>query len=104
MKRFIVTHLQTNDKYIETILKTKFYNDEHKFIEAVKKLFQKDDEFKTREYNLLKAYQEGELSIGQIAKYLNISKSETMELLKRYEIPFIELDEEYLKHEFDAFN
>ncbi len=99
-----MTNLQTNDQYIATILKTKFYNDENKFIEAVKMLFQKDDEFKTREYNLLKAYHDGELSIGQVAKYLNISKSETMELLKKYDIPFIEVDKEYLEHEFNAFN
>ena len=99
-----MTHLQTNDQYLETILKTKFYDDEGKFIEAIKKLFQKDDEFKIREYNLLKAYQEGELSIGQVAKYLNISKIKTMELLKKYEIPFIEVDEEYLEQEFSAFN
>jgi len=99
-----MTHLQTNDQYIATVFKTKFYNDENKFIEAVKKLLQKDDELKTREYNLLKAYQDGELSIGQVAKYLNTSKFETMELLKKYDIPFIEVDEEYLKHEFNAFN
>ncbi len=99
-----MTHLQTNDQYIATILKTKFYNDESKFIEAIKNLFQKDDEFKIREYNLLKAYHDEELSIGQVAKYLNISKFETMELLKKYDIPFIEVDAEYLEHEFNAFN
>jgi len=99
-----MTHLRINDQYIATILKNKFCNDENKFIEAVKKLFQKDDEFKTREYNLLKAYQDGELSLGQVAKYLNISKAETMELLKKHNIPFIEVDEEYLEHEFNAFN
>jgi len=83
-----MTVIKTHDQYISTILKTKFYNDENKFIEAVKILFQKEDELKTREYNLLKAYNEGELSIGQVAKFLNISKSETMELLKKYNIPF----------------
>jgi len=34
----------------------------------------------TQEYNLLKAYDRGELSLGQVANILNISKSDTMEL------------------------
>ncbi len=99
-----MTVFKTHDQYISTILKTKFHDDKNKFIEAIKILLQKDDELETREYNLLKAYNEGELSIGQVAKFLNISKSETMELLKKYDIPFIEVSEEYLEHEFNAFN
>ncbi len=52
---------------------------------------------------MLKAYDRGELSLGQVANILNISKSETMELLKKYDIPFVRVDSEYLEQEFGAF-
>ena len=41
--------------------------------------------------------------MGQVANILNISKSETMELLKKYNIPFVRVDREYLEQEFGAF-
>ena len=95
--------IQIQDSFITTLLETKFYNDKSKFIEAIKELFQSKSKLETQEYNLLKAYDRGELSLGQVANILNISKSETMELLKKYDIPFIRVDSEYLKQEFGAF-
>ena len=41
----------------------------------------------------------GELSIGQIGTILY----EVMELLEKYDIPFIRVDEAYIEHEFNAF-
>jgi len=38
-----------------------------------------------------------------VATILNCSKEETMELLKKYDIPFIRVDSEYLEQEFGAF-
>lgn len=96
--------LQTQDQYITTILQTKFHNDKTKFMEAVKEFFQTSSKVETYEYNLLKAYDEGELSLGQVAKFLDISKEETMALLEKYDIPYIRVDEAYLEQEFNAFN
>jgi len=98
-----MTALQTSDQFISTILKTKFHNDKEKLIEAIKELFKKEFTKELREFNLLKAYENGELSIGQIAQYLDISKSEVLTLLEKYEIPFIDVDEEYLQNEINAF-
>jgi len=95
--------IQIQDSFITTLLETKFYNDKSKFIEAIKELFQTKSKLETQEYNLLKAYDRGELSLGQVANILNISKSETMELLKKYDIPFVRVDREYLEQEFGAF-
>ncbi len=94
---------QSTDPYIATLLETKFFNDKIKFFEAVKELFKAKSKLEMQEYNLLKAYDNGELSIGQVAKILNISKSEIMELLKKYDIPFVRVDREYLEQEFRAF-
>ena len=95
--------IQIQDSFITTLLETKFYNDKSKFIEAIKELFQSKSKLETQEYNLLKAYDRGELSLGQVANILNISKSETMELLKKYDIPFVRVDSEYIEQEFGAF-
>ena len=96
--------LQTHDSYIMTIFETKFHNDTSKFFDAVKSLFQSQGKAEQQEYNLLKAYEEGDLSVGQVAKILNVTKFEVMELLEKYDIPFITANEEYLEQEFNAFN
>lgn len=95
--------IQIQDSFIVTLLETKFYNDKAKLIEAIKELFQTKSKLETQEYNLLKAYDRGELSLGQIANILNLSKAEIMELLKKYDIPFVRVDSEYLEQEFGAF-
>jgi predicted HTH domain antitoxin len=99
-----MTTLQIDDPYITTVLDTKFHNDKARLIVAIKELFKTDSRIETQEYNLLKAYDSGELSIGQISKFLSISKSEAIELLEKYNIPFIRADKEYLEQEFAAFN
>lgn len=91
------------DPSILNILETRFYNDKEKFVEAVKEMFQTKTKLETQEYNLLKAYDRGELSIGQIGTILNLSKYDVMELLEKYDIPFIRVDKEYIEHEFNAF-
>jgi len=74
--------IQIEDSFISTLLKTKL---------------------EIQEYNLLKAYDRGELSIGQVATILNLPKVEVMELLEKYDIAFIRVDSEYLEQEFSAF-
>ena len=95
--------IKIQDPFITTLFKTNFYNDTNKFIEAIKELFQTKSKLEAQEYNLLKAYDRGELSLGQVANILSLSKSDTMELLKKYDIPFIRVDGEYLEQEFGAF-
>ena len=68
-----------------------------------KELFQTKSKLEAQEYNLLQAYDRGELSLGQVANILNISKTKIMELLKKYDIPFICVDSEYMEQEFSAF-
>lgn len=56
-----------------------------------------------KELKLLLKYDNEELTIGQVAEELDISKSKVMDLLKKYKIPYVRVDEEYLKQEFEAF-
>jgi len=98
-----MANLPTQDSYIITLFETKFHKDSAKFFEAIKSLFKTQYKLERQEYNLLKAYSEGELSIGQVAKILDISKGEVLELLKKYDIPFIEANKSYIEDEFNAF-
>jgi predicted HTH domain antitoxin len=52
----------------------------------------------------IKSYERGDLLIGQVSNILALSKNETMDLLKKYNIPFINVDKKYLEQEFNAFN
>jgi len=56
-----------------------------------------------KEMKLLIQYDNAELSTGQVAEKLGISKSEVLELLVKHKIPYVRADEEYIKQEFEAF-
>lgn len=98
-----MTTLQIEDNFMLTVLETKYHNDKAKFLKAIKTFLQTNSKAETYEYNLLTAYHNGELSIGQISKILNLSKTEILDLMQKYDIPFVEVDEQYLKHELNAF-
>lgn len=51
---------------------------------------------------ILNQYENGNLTIGQVSEILDISKNETIGLLKEYNIAFINADEEYLEQEFNT--
>ncbi len=52
---------------------------------------------------ILNQYENGNLTIGQVSEILDISKNETIDLLKEYNIAFVNADEKYLEQEFNAF-
>jgi predicted HTH domain antitoxin len=66
--------------------------------------FENYKKFASVEFNLLKAYESGVLTTGQVSKILNRSKSDIIELLEKYKIPFITADKDYLEQEFGSFN
>jgi len=96
--------IQIQDPFITTLFKTNFYNDTSKFVEAIKELFQTKAKLETQEYNLLKAYDRGELSLGQVATILNLSKEETMELLQKYDIVISDTTALIILAKSDAFS
>ncbi len=100
----MMTSIQIRDPFITTLIETQFHNDKDKFIEMIKGLFTRQTKIETYEYNLLKAYSHGELSLGQVATILDLTKLEVMDLLEKYDIPYVEADEEYMQQEFNAFS
>lgn len=96
--------LQINDSYINTLFETKFHKNQMELVSEIKKLFQNQSRAEQYEYSILKAYEKGDLSIGQVSEILGVSKNETMDLLKKYNVAFINVDTEYLEQEFNAFN
>ncbi len=91
--------LQLNDSFIEQKFEMDFHNNTKYFIQTIKSFLQKKDNI---EFNLLKAYSRGELSSGQVARILDISKYDVLELMERYDIAYINVDDEYLKEEIEA--
>jgi excisionase family DNA binding protein len=53
-----------------------------------------------KEMKLLIQYDNAELTTGQVAEKLGISKSEVLDLLVKHKIPYVRADEEYLEQEF----
>lgn len=96
--------INIQDSYINMLFETKFHKNKSMLENEIKKLFQKQSRAEQYEYGLLKAYERGDLSIGQVSSILNVSKNETMDLLKKHNLSFVNADEEYLEQEFNAFN
>ncbi len=96
--------IQLQDRYISNLFETKFHKNKAELENAIKQLFKNQSKVEKYEYGLLKAYEKGNLSIGQVSEILDLSKNETMDLLKKYNLSFINVNEEYLEQEFNAFN
>ncbi len=93
--------LQLNDTFLEEKFKIDFHHNTQRFIHTIKESLETKER---TERNLLKAYSRGELSSGQVAEILNVTKYDVLELLEKYDIPYIEVDEEYLQEEIEAAN
>ncbi len=95
--------VQIQDSYIVTLFETKFHKNKLEFVDAIKTLFASQTKAEQYEYGLLKAYEKGDLSIGQVADILSLSKKQTLDLLEKYKLGFVNVDSEYLDQEFKAF-
>lgn len=93
--------LQLNDTFLEEKFKIDFHNNMQQFIHTIKESLETKER---TERNLLKAYSKGELSSGQVAEILNITKYDLLDLLEKYDLPYVEVDEKYLLEEIEAAN
>lgn len=96
--------INIQDSYINMLFETKFHKNKLALEDEIKKLFKKQSRAEQYEYGLLKSYEKGDLSIGQVSTILNVSKNETLDLLKKYNIAFVNVDKEYLEQELSAFS
>jgi len=100
-----MTTLPMNDPWIEALYKLEFNANPTEFLEKIKKLFTEDKKREKRVVELLKQYENSEISVGKIAENLNIDREDVLELMKKHNIYLVDYDfaedeqsiEKYLK-------
>jgi len=100
-----MTTLPMNDPWIEALYKVEFNANPTEFLEKIKKLFTEDKKREKRVVELLKQYENSEISVGRIAENLNIERDDVLQLMKKHNIYLVDYDfaedeqtiEKYLK-------
>jgi DNA-directed RNA polymerase specialized sigma subunit len=93
------------DPWIEALYKIEFNANPTEFLEKIKKLFTEDKKREERVIELLKRYENSEISVGKIAENLNIEREDVLRLMERHNIYLVDYDfeedektiEKYLK-------
>jgi DNA-directed RNA polymerase specialized sigma subunit len=94
-----------NDPWIEALYKVEFNANPTEFLEKIKKLFTEDKKREKRVVELLKQYENSEISVGKIAENLNIDRDDVLHLMEKHNIYLVDYDfsedeqtiEKYLK-------
>ena len=93
------------DPWIEALYKIEFNANPTAFLEKIKKLFTEDKKREKRVVELLKQYEDAEISVGKIAEKLNIDREDVLRLMEKHNIYLVDYDfaedektiEKYLK-------
>jgi len=93
------------DPWIEALYKIEFNANPTAFLEKIKKLFTEDKKREKRVVELLKQYEDSEISVGKIAEKLNIDREDVLRLMEKHNIYLVDYDfaedektiEKYLK-------
>ena len=93
------------DPWIEALYKIEFNANPTAFLEKIKKLFTEDKKREKRVIELLKQYENSEISVGKIAEKLNIDREDVLRLMENHNIYLVDYDfaedektiEKYLK-------
>ena len=93
------------DPWIEALYKIEFNANPTAFLEKIKKLFTEDKKREKRVVELLKQYEDSEISVGKIAEKLNIEREDVLRLMEKHNIYLVDYDfaedektiEKYLK-------
>lgn len=87
-----MTTLHMTDPWIEALYKVEFNANPHKFLEKIKKLLTEEKKREKRVVDLLKQYENSEISVGKIAENLNIERKDVFRLMKEHDIYLIDYD------------
>ena len=100
-----MTTLPMTDPWIEALYKVEFNANPTEFLEKIKKLFTEDKKREKRTVELLKQFENSEISVGKIAENLNINRDDVLDLMKKHDVYLVDYDfsedeksiEKYLK-------
>jgi len=88
-----MTTLPMTDPWIEAALyKVEFNANPTEFLEKIKKLFTEDKKREKRVVELLKQYENSEISVGKIAENLNIDRDDVLRLMEKHNIYLVDYD------------
>ena len=87
-----MTTLPMSDPWIEALYKVEFNANPTKFLKKIKKLFTEDKKREKRIVELLKQYENSEISVGKIAENLNIDRDDVLKLMEKHNIYLVDYD------------
>ena len=87
-----MTTLPMSDPWIEALYKVEFNANPTEFLEKIKKLFTEDKKREKRVIELLKQYENSEISVGKIAEKLNIDRDDVLKLMEKHNIYLVDYD------------
>ena len=87
-----MTTLPMSDPWIEALYKVEFNANPTEFLEKIKKLFTEDKKREKRVVQLLKQYENSEISVGKIAENLNIDRDDVLKLMEKHNIYLVDYD------------
>jgi len=80
------------DPWVDNIYRVEFNADPTKFFEKIRKLLTEDKKREKRVVELLKQYENAEISVGKIAEKLNITKDDILDLMEKHDVYLVDYD------------
>lgn len=80
------------DPWVDSVYKVEYNADPKKFLEKIRKLLTEDKKREKRILELLKQYENAEISVGKIAEKLAISRDEVLDLFEKYDVALVDYD------------
>ena len=87
------------DPWVNNVYKVEFNADPTKFFEKIKKLLSEDKKREKRIVELLKQYENAEVSVGKIAEKLAITRDDVLALMEEHNIYLIDEDYDFAEDE-----
>jgi DNA-directed RNA polymerase specialized sigma subunit len=80
------------DPWVDNIYKVEFNADPIKFFEKIKRLLTEDKKKEKRVVELLKQYENAEISVGKIAEKLNVTRDDVLNLMEEHNVYLVDYD------------
>lgn len=87
-----MTTFEINDPWFEDLYRIEFNANPVKFLDTFKTLLTERNQREKRIVNLLKQYENSEISVGKIAEKLNIDREEVLSLMVKHNIYLVDYD------------
>lgn len=80
------------DPWVDSIYQAEYNADPKKFLEKIRKLLSEDKKREKKILELLKQYENAEISVGKIAEKLAISRDDVLDLFEKYDVALVDYE------------